>query len=126
MKLKDKVVVVTGSTRGIGRAIARACAQQGAKVVISSRKESVVKETCEIFQKEGFKISGIKADVAVTADLIKLFNGSIRGQVLKYNKVSKGNSFQLGKEQGTVQCFYLTSLKPFIYKAFRPPSGVPF
>ncbi len=103
MKLKDKVVVVTGSTRGIGRAIARACAQQGAKVVISSRKESVVKETCEIFQKEGFKISGIKADVAVTADLIKLFNGSIRGQVLKYNKVSKGNSFQLGKEQRTVR-----------------------
>jgi NAD(P)-dependent dehydrogenase (short-subunit alcohol dehydrogenase family) len=61
----------------IGRAIARACAQQGAKVVISSRKESVVKKTCETFQKEGFKISGIKADVAVTADLIKLFNHSV-------------------------------------------------
>ena len=30
------------------------------------------------------------------------------------------------KEQGTVHCSYLTSLKPFIYKAFRPPSGVPF
>jgi len=83
MKLKDKVVVVTGSTRGIGRAIARACAQQGAKVVISSRKESVVKETCETFQKEGFKISGIKADFAVTADLIKLFNHSVEtwGQI---------------------------------------------
>jgi len=30
------------------------------------------------------------------------------------------------KEQGTVHCSYLTSLKAFIYKAFRPPSGVPF
>ena len=83
MKLKNKVVVITGSTRGIGRAIARSCAQQGARVVICSRKESAVKETCETFQKEGFKISGIKADVAVNADLIKLFKHSLEtwGQI---------------------------------------------
>jgi len=83
MKLKDKVVVITGSTRGIGRAIARACAQQGARVTISSRKESAVKETCETFQKENFKVSGIKADVGVNADLIKLFNHSVEtwGQI---------------------------------------------
>jgi len=77
MKLKGKVVVITGSTRGIGRAIARSCAQQGARVIISSRKESAVKETCETFQKEGFEVSGIKADVAVNADLIKLFKHSL-------------------------------------------------
>ena len=58
MKLKDKVVVITGSTRGIGRAIARSCARQGASVIISSRKESAVKETCETFRKENFKVSG--------------------------------------------------------------------
>jgi len=34
----DKVVVIIGSARGIGRAIARACVQQGAKVIITSRK----------------------------------------------------------------------------------------
>ena len=67
MELKDKVVVITGATRGIGRAIARACAQQGAREVISFRKESAVKETCETFQKENFKVSGIKADVAINA-----------------------------------------------------------
>jgi len=78
MKLKNKVVVITGSTRGIGRAIARSCAQQGARVIISSRKESAVNQTCEIFQKENFEVSGIKADVAVNADLIKLFNHAVK------------------------------------------------
>ena len=106
MKLKDKVVVVIGSTRGIGRAIARACSQQGAKVVISFRKESVVKESFETFQKEGFKISGIKVDVAVTADLIKLFNHSV-------------------KRTGDGYPFLFTILKPFICKGFRASSGIP-
>ena len=77
MKLKDKVVVITGSTRGIGRTIARSCAQEGARVVICSRKESAVQKTCQTFQKEGFEVSGLKANVAVTADLIKLFKHSL-------------------------------------------------
>ena len=42
--LTGKVAVITGSSRGIGRAIAEAMADQGAKVVISSRKE----EACRV------------------------------------------------------------------------------
>src|SRR3954467_15065763 len=34
MRLKDKIIVVTGSTQGIGEAIARRCVAEGAKVVI--------------------------------------------------------------------------------------------
>ena len=36
--LKDKVAVITGSSRGIGRAIAERMSEHGAKVVVSSRK----------------------------------------------------------------------------------------
>lgn len=38
--LKDKVVVITGASRGIGEAIARACIEQGARVVLASRKQA--------------------------------------------------------------------------------------
>ena len=68
MKLKDKVVVVTGSTRGIGRAIAEECA----KVIICSRKEASVEETYLSLKNQGFDVSGIAADVSAWGDLERL------------------------------------------------------
>lgn len=40
MLLKDKVIAITGASRGIGEAIARACVEQGARVVLASRKQA--------------------------------------------------------------------------------------
>ena len=37
MRLKDKVVLVTASTRGIGLAIVKKCAEEGAKVYMAAR-----------------------------------------------------------------------------------------
>ncbi|MGQ0590940.1 MAG: SDR family NAD(P)-dependent oxidoreductase [Sphingosinicella sp.] len=45
--LTDKVAVITGSSRGIGRAIAEALADHGAKVVISSRKAEACQEVAD-------------------------------------------------------------------------------
>lgn len=47
IRLDDKLVWVTGGSRGIGRAIARACAAAGARVVISSRKQPAVDAVAE-------------------------------------------------------------------------------
>jgi NAD(P)-dependent dehydrogenase (short-subunit alcohol dehydrogenase family) len=55
-EIPDKVAIVTGSTRGIGLAIAQAFGQAGAKIVVSSRK----KENCEDGLKH-LKSQGIEA-----------------------------------------------------------------
>lgn len=77
MGLKDKVIVITGSTRGIGHAAAIACAQRGAKVVICSRHRSSVEEVCRIFKKDDFQVTGISADVSESGDIKKLFDHAL-------------------------------------------------
>ncbi len=77
MKLLGKVVVITGSTRGIGRAIADACSEEGARVVISSRDEAAVQRLAEEFVQRGFDASGVAADVSSQSDLEKLLDHAI-------------------------------------------------
>ena len=50
MKLSDKVAIITGAGRGIGRAIAIAFAKEGAKVALASRTVSELKETAQLIR----------------------------------------------------------------------------
>lgn len=77
VKLTDRVIVVTGSTRGIGRAIAEACAREGARVVVSSRHEEAVRAAVEAMTREGLKVSGRVADVALPEDLDRLLQHAV-------------------------------------------------
>lgn len=77
MRLQGKVVVVTGSTRGIGRAIAEACAREGAKVVISSRRQSAVEEVCRVLGERGYAVTGLVADVSIPSDLEQLLRHAV-------------------------------------------------
>jgi len=63
--MKGKVAVITGSTRGIGRAIAERMAEHGAKVVISSRKADV----CDQVAKEINDKFGKGTAIAVAANI---------------------------------------------------------
>lgn len=72
MDLADKVAIVTGSTRGIGLAIARAFQQAGARVVISSEDAA---DTARVAAELG--TSGISADVTSKAALAALVDGAV-------------------------------------------------
>jgi len=72
--LTDKVIVVTGSTRGIGRAIAEACVTRGAKVVVSSRSDDAVERIVRQLEAGRAAVAGLSADVSRPADLQRLFD----------------------------------------------------
>jgi NAD(P)-dependent dehydrogenase (short-subunit alcohol dehydrogenase family) len=73
----NKVIVVTGATRGIGIAIAEACGKQGGRIVICSRHEAAVNETIDILKNKGISVTGIATDVSKGADLEKLLQHAI-------------------------------------------------
>nr|XP_011770529.1 dehydrogenase/reductase SDR family member 2, mitochondrial isoform X2 [Macaca nemestrina] len=70
--LAERVAVVTGSTSGIGFAIARRLAQDGAHVVISSRKQQNVDRAAAQLQREGLSVAGIVCHVGKAEDRERL------------------------------------------------------
>lgn len=73
-KLKNKVALITGASKGIGAAIARYFAAEGAKVVVNyaSDKEGAAKVVKAITDNGGTAIA-VQADVAKEADIARLF-----------------------------------------------------
>ncbi len=73
-KLKNKVAVVTGASKGIGAGIAKGLAAEGAAVVVNyaSSREGADRVVAEIVEKGG-KAIAIQADVAKAADVERLF-----------------------------------------------------
>lgn len=70
----EKVVLVTGGTRGIGRACALQFAKLGAKVAICGRDEDATQEAAKSIQQEsGGIVKGYQAHVADTKSVDKLF-----------------------------------------------------
>lgn len=72
LNLKDKVVIVTGSGRGIGKAVALKFADQGCKLVISDLNEADIEETVKEIKAKGTDAIGIKSNVGVFADATDL------------------------------------------------------
>jgi len=74
MKLNDKVALVTGSSRGIGEAIAKAIANEGARVIVNYRtSEAEALAVAEDIRSAGGKVSLARADVAEPLQVDKMF-----------------------------------------------------
>lgn len=72
MQLKDKVIIVTGGGRGIGRAIAIAYAAEGAKVVIVSRSKEQLDEVEEEISAQNGEVFAVTADIRVKVEVESL------------------------------------------------------
>jgi len=107
-KLKNKVAVVTGASKGIGASIAKHFAAEGAKVVVNyaSSKEAADRVVKEITDNGGIAIA-VQADVSNEADVIRLFEETKKAfgtlDILVNNAV-----FQqfLPIEQASVEAFH--------------------
>lgn len=104
MKLKDKVAIVTGGGRGIGKEIARAFAREGAKVIVTAaRRKDQIEEV-------GAEIGGLAviADVSNKDDVERLVNSIISdfGRIdILVNNAARGMKF--------VNEDFMTEPKPF-------------
>jgi NAD(P)-dependent dehydrogenase (short-subunit alcohol dehydrogenase family) len=76
ISLADKVIIVTGGSRGIGEAIASACLEAGAQVVIASRKQADLDQTAtRLGQPE--RVAAIACHTGKDADVANLYQAAI-------------------------------------------------
>jgi 3-oxoacyl-[acyl-carrier protein] reductase len=72
--LKNKICLVTGATRGIGRAIAKVMLEDGASVIVCGRRQdSVDQAVTQLHAETAGKVKGKAADVTKDADVRELF-----------------------------------------------------
>ena len=64
MKLKDKVVLITASTRGIGLACVKACAKEGATVYMAARNLDLAKEEADKLNSQGYTVKYVYNDAS--------------------------------------------------------------
>jgi 3-oxoacyl-[acyl-carrier protein] reductase len=79
MELDKKVALVTGASRGIGRAIAVRLGETGASVVVNySGSQDAARETVAAVEKAGGRAIAVQADVAKLADVKRLWDESLQ------------------------------------------------
>ena len=75
--VSNKTVVVSGSSRGLGKALAGCFGQLGAKIVISSHEEDELEETRREFQDLGYEVLAQPADVRREEDVQQLVQEAV-------------------------------------------------
>ena len=78
MKFKNKTILITGASSGIGALLAKECARLGANLIIGSRSEIKLNDVKNDIMENGGKCVAVKTDITRPADckqLVTIING---------------------------------------------------
>ena len=107
MEYRDKVVVVTGGATGIGRAICRKLAEQGAKVILNyAHSEAEAEETRQLIRESGGEVTLIRADVADDAaarEMIRIASALYGGIDALVNNAGITRQLELSDLEGATE-----------------------
>jgi NAD(P)-dependent dehydrogenase (short-subunit alcohol dehydrogenase family) len=78
MILRDKVAIVTGSSKGIGRGIAQRFAREGARVVVNGRAAEAVEQTAGEIRDAGGVALAVSGDITKRVDVDRLYDETLR------------------------------------------------
>jgi short-subunit dehydrogenase len=83
MELKDKVVLITGASAGIGLATARSLAAAGAKVALAARSTDKLTQLAEELQRDGHAVLVVTTDMRNQAEVAQLVEATVQhyGQI---------------------------------------------
>ncbi|MBI4258052.1 MAG: SDR family oxidoreductase [Thaumarchaeota archaeon] len=76
--MKERVAIITGSGRGIGRAIAKAYASEGARVVITSRTTSELEGVAGEIKASGGSVIAVPSDITKSRDIAKVVDSALK------------------------------------------------
>jgi NAD(P)-dependent dehydrogenase (short-subunit alcohol dehydrogenase family) len=77
VKLAGKAALVTGASRGLGRALALELAGRGARLALSARDLAALSESAEACRRAGAEVVTVPGDVGVPADCAALVDGAV-------------------------------------------------
>ena len=87
MRLKDKVIIVTGGSRGMGRAYCLGMAREGAKVIVNYvSDENAANEVLKEISDMGGEAHAFKADVGTKADVQEMVELDKKNQMINDNE----------------------------------------
>lgn len=113
--LKDKTILVTGASSGIGRATAIECSRLGANVILSARDVSRLEDTLTALDGMKSNHSIFPADITVEQDLEKLVNNvpKLDGLVLCSGRSGTGLPVKFEKKEKIIPVFDNNFFGPF-------------